>query len=432
MYRLSLFFWVFIGTTNLFGAKAYVTDVYGGQVFALVNGASSAVTVSSGTSPFVSPSYVAVSPDGRLAYVNDYGNGSASIYSIDTATDIATGVINHTSTPYVGTYSVSFSPTEPKAYVGTSGTVYVIDTATHTATETVTVATGLPAIGTVFSLSFSNDGKYAYATAFNLGVFVIDTATNQAVAMISQAAGVPAFTSAESVAMNPANSNQAYVGDNGVPGLFIIDNTTKQATGLVSYAVGVPAITSPYDIAFSPNGAISYVAVNTLPGIIKIDTATNTATSVITVGAGVPDFSNPLGVSFSPDGSFAYATDVNEQGVYYIDTALGIATELISINGSSSSQGVAFIPAPLPPPNFVGIQKKNDFGITYALYNFLSWSPSRSQVVRYNIYRDGAVIASVVGTDYIDPRVLKKNTVYQVRSVDIFGVEGAPATVTIP
>lgn len=431
MYRLTLFVWLIVGTANLFGAKAYVTDVFGGQVFALVNGVSSLVTVASGTPNFVSPSYVAVSPDGRLAYVNDYGNGSASIYAIDTATDIAIGVINNTSTPYNGTYSVAFSPIEPKAYVGTGGAVYVIDTSTHTATQTVTVATGLPAMGTPFSISFSNDGKFAYATAFSLGVFVIDTATNQATALISQASGVPAFTSAESVAMNPVNPTQAYVGDNAVPGVFIIDNTTKQATGIVSSAVGVPAITSPYDIAFSPNGALSYVAVNTLPGIIAINTATNIATSEITLGSGVPNFSNPLGVSFSPDGSFAYATDVTKQGVYYIDTATGIATELILISGASSSQGVAFIPAPLPPTHLIGTQKKNDFGLTYALYNVLQWIPSHSQVVRYNIYRDGFLIASVTGAEYIDPRVLKKATVYQVRSVDIFGIEGPAVSVTI-
>jgi hypothetical protein len=53
------------------------------------------------------------------------------------------------------------------------------------------------------------------------------------------------------------------------------------------------------------------------------------------------------------------------------------------------------------PANFKGMQKKNNFGFMYELYNQLTWTPSpSSNITGYFIYRDGKKIATVSASTY--------------------------------
>jgi hypothetical protein len=70
---------------------------------------------------------------------------------------------------------------------------------------------------------------------------------------------------------------------------------------------------------------------------------------------------------------------------------------LSGCSGRSMTVVVTVTPASvIPPSQFQGKQKKNDFGLQYELYNQLTWTPSSSPgVIGYFIYRDGKKIARV-------------------------------------
>jgi YVTN family beta-propeller protein len=130
------------------------------------------------------PNNVTFSPDGKFAWVPDYGDGN--VYVISTTTYQVVAKIS------VGGYANGciFSPDGKTAYVTSIGTppsskggLFIIDTATYTITKTVTLAvpTGGPAV--------TPDGKYVYVALYkttnnpnNGTLVVVNTATYQTVA----------------------------------------------------------------------------------------------------------------------------------------------------------------------------------------------------------------------------------------------------------
>ncbi len=78
------------------------------------------------------------------------------------------------------------------------------------------------------------------------------------------------------------------------------------------------------------------------------------------------------------------------------------------------------------PANFVGAQKKNNFGISYEYYNALSWQPSTSPgVTGYYLYCNNTLIATILGAgtssfnDHDQP--LNTTTIYGIRAFNAYG-----------
>ncbi len=88
-----------------------------------------------------------------------------------------------------------------------------------------------------------------------------------------------------------------------------------------------------------------------------------------------------------------------------------------------------------PPSNFKGVQKKNDFGGAYELYNQLSWTVSESPAtIGYYIYRDGNKIATVeASTNSYQDHNRKKGAsyVYSITAFNSEGNESAPVNIVI-
>ena len=88
-----------------------------------------------------------------------------------------------------------------------------------------------------------------------------------------------------------------------------------------------------------------------------------------------------------------------------------------------------------PPFNFIGIQKKNNFGFQYELFNQLSWNLSPTlQVTGYFLYRDGTKIATLKASD----RVYKDSNMprgvdfeYELVAFDSEGHESASVSTTV-
>jgi YVTN family beta-propeller protein len=187
---------------------------------------------------------------------------------IDTATNTLTTTITVGNSPT----AVAITPNGKYAYVsnsasvatsgdiggGSNGTVSVISTDTNEVVTTVTVERN-PG-----NLAITTDGKYAYvANLASNSVSVIDTATNTITKTIT------GFSGPNGLAITP-NDEYAYF-TNGANATVLVINT---ATNDLSATITVG--TNPYSIAFTPDGTYAYVT-NSYSGTVSvINTATNT------------------------------------------------------------------------------------------------------------------------------------------------------------
>jgi YVTN family beta-propeller protein len=164
------------------GKHAYVTN-RGDDVVSVIDTATRTVVA---TVPVQDkPANVVFTPDGSLAYVTNFGSNTVSV--IDTATNTVVPVpdgdaikvglvpIGLAVTPdgtRVYVVNVNFSPVPPPPL----GDVSVIDTATNTVVKTVVVGPGPRAV------AITPDGTHAYVTNFlNNTVSVIRTRRNNVV-----------------------------------------------------------------------------------------------------------------------------------------------------------------------------------------------------------------------------------------------------------
>jgi YVTN family beta-propeller protein len=104
------------------------------------------------------PKGIAITPDGKYAYVANYTDGTVSVI------DASDNAVVKTVT--VGTHpnAVAITPDGSSAYVTSNSAVNVIDIASNTVASTVTlpIITGL--VKTVNDVVISPDGQYAYAS----------------------------------------------------------------------------------------------------------------------------------------------------------------------------------------------------------------------------------------------------------------------------
>ena len=245
------------------------------------------------------PSAVAITPDGKTAYVVNGNSGSPTVTPIATATNTAGRPIPVGSDPC----DIAITPDGKTVYVvnSFSDTVTPIATATNTAGPPIRVGHAPDAI------AITPDGKTAYVATVNYGspsrparpgagypsgsVTPIATATNTA------GPPIPAGNLPIAMAITP-DGKTAYVANFNSGSVTPIATTTNTA--------GPPIRTgsNPFDIAVTPDGKTAYVANGTVPGTVTpIATATNTAGPAIKAGSG------PGAVVITPDGRTAYVAN---------------------------------------------------------------------------------------------------------------------------
>jgi YVTN family beta-propeller protein len=269
------------------------------------------------------PDSVAISPDGRTAYVSNEIDGTVSV--IETATDRVIGApIAAGSNPA----EVALTPSGGTLYVTDelSNRVTVIDTATRAA------------IGSIKVGSFPNgiavapDGLSAYVS--NAGadtVSVIDTITNT-VAPAPIAVGEEPL----GIAFTP-DGGKAFVADGNGKSVTVIDARTDTVEG-AAIKVGK----EPGAIAVSADGRRAYVANDESNSVSVIDTATNQVVgTAIKVGAG------PTGIAITPDGRTAYVAESGAGGVSPIDLATSSVGALIPTGENAFAVAIAPDQAPL-------------------------------------------------------------------------------------
>jgi YVTN family beta-propeller protein len=219
---------------------------------------------------------VAITSDGRTAYVTDQCSASQAVAVIDTATATVTG----TFPALVVTYGVAVTPDGSKLYLTALRTgVLVTDTATGTVIASLDGGRGPKGI------AVSPDGSTVYV-ADVAGVSIIDTATNTIVASVQLSAYAE---DRWGVAVAP-DGGKVYV-TNFQDGTLSVVNTATNAI-----IATIPVGNGPVGVAVTPDNTKVYVVNRSDNTVSAIDTATNTVAAVLPVG----NFPFGLGVFIQP------------------------------------------------------------------------------------------------------------------------------------
>lgn len=260
-----------------------------------------------------SPAGVAITPDGRFAYVANNNNagipGADTVSVINIATNTVVTTISNPS--FNEPYTITINPAGTKAYVTNSNstTITIIDIATNTVVGTIGGFDG-PS-----GMAITPDGNTAYVN--NYGgpeglqsgnadtVRVVNLNTNAIVGAPIVVGLAPA-----GLAITP-NGAFVYVinyvdGNPGTGTISIIQTSSNSVVGTIH------GFSGPFSIAITPNGQFAYVTnfgsnnfspVGTTVSVVNL--STNTITATIALGT------QPSGIALTSNGRFAYVTNYN-------------------------------------------------------------------------------------------------------------------------
>jgi YVTN family beta-propeller protein len=272
------------------------------------------------------PASIAITPDGKYAYVTDVFGESVSV--IETGLRRKVGEIKVGKEPF----GVAITPDGKYAYVTdrSSKGVSVISTTTKEVVKTIPVGEGPTGV------AISPTGKFAYVTDHGDGeVEVIDTAT-----MTVSAAPIKVGEGPAGVEFTPGGT--AYVVDETAKEISAINTATKKVTPI---SLGANS-ELPRGITISPDGSEAFI-VDPVAGLVSaIDTGTNKMTHEIEVEGA------PQEVAFAANGAAVYVTEKEPNQVQTINVETGkVAGSPIPLPGVFPA-GIALTPDQSPVAAF--------------------------------------------------------------------------------
>lgn len=180
---------------------------------------------------------VAISPDGKTAYVTSESKEKVIAINTETATEVGT----ITAGPEAS--AIAISPNGKQAFVGIAPEdVQVVETATGKP-----VGGPIKVAGFAQEIAFTPDGETAYVAAGN-EVAVIDTALGQVVREIPIGAAV------SSLAVSP-DGRRLYVSSAADKNVSVVETATNKVVGMP-----IALTVEPEEIAITPDGLTAYVA----------------------------------------------------------------------------------------------------------------------------------------------------------------------------
>jgi len=327
------------------GKKLY-TDYFSSNNLLVIDTQSLTVTA---TVPIVAGISVALTPDGKFAYVPNLccaGNYSPNVAVVDTATN--TVVTTIALNPRLDPTAIAISPDGSVAYVAqvplqahTPPTISVIQIGSNRVIDTIRLTPPTDP----GKIVFSPDSSRAYLIDFaSSAVDVLNVAQEKLIAalpILGSARGLaispdgaallaPNFGSSQAAAVDPSSGatlasipiGDMNLGSSSFPAFggaaaspdgrrvyvtnFFSDNVSVVDTASNIVIASVPAGGGPVGVVLSPDGSIAYVADQNANAITAINTATFATTQI-----NMPFSGYPTALAITPDGKFVYVTDDN-------------------------------------------------------------------------------------------------------------------------
>jgi len=336
-------------TVNIMNTFAYLADNTNDAVEVInttTNAAVTTIALTGGDLPFG----VAVTPDGRKAYVTL--NGVDEVAVIDTITNsVSTTISLSTCTGPLGIAMGTPGGVSPRAFVACSnGEIAVLDTTTDTELSSTTY--GSPG-ATLYGIAISPDDAFVAATdTANAEVIVLNSVTLVNVTNSPATAGVSA---PHGVAFS-ANSARLYIAGAFSDDVVVVDpnDPTNVIAGPIATGGG-GGVDTPEQIAVTPDGTRVYVTLNGASNGFAVfnDGATPTLNTVVTP----VNFSSPFGVTIPPL-LIVPATGVRVYFAQFIGASVEIhddelttpfgrnGASPINLSGGATPQIIAHIPVP--------------------------------------------------------------------------------------
>ena len=258
------------------------------------------------------PEAIAITPNGKTAYVVNYVRNPRTVVGTVTPINTATNTPGPPIRVGGDPRPIAITPNGKTAYVANEGssTVTPISTATDTPGPPIRVG------GDPYAIAITPNGKTAYVASVVVGgppdyypvgaVTPINTATNTPGPPIT--AGYGAFA----IAITP-NGKTAYVASGVGLGVHPVGTVTPINTATNTPDPPIKVDGEPLLIAITPNGKTAYVVNGGLDTVTPINTATNTPGRPIKVGR------NPDAIAITPNGKTAYV--VNAEGLSALSPA---------------------------------------------------------------------------------------------------------------
>jgi YVTN family beta-propeller protein len=274
------------------------------------------------------PTSIAITPDGRTAYVTNYGSscpGSCTVTPIDLSTDTAEQPITVDN----GANSVAVTPDGAMAFdvdaASSTGNIYPIDVATNTA------GTAIATNANPYAVAISPNGSTAYVS--NPPVTSIEPSEVLPVNVTNDSVGSPITvggtnSDASGLAITP-DGTTLYVADSGSESIVPVDLSTQTAGSPIS--VG----TDPVAVAVTPSGTTAFAVVAGSNSVVPIDTASETAGTPIQVG------DSPSAAAVNPDGSTLYVTNSADDTVTPIDISTDEAGTPIDVGADPTAIAIS-------------------------------------------------------------------------------------------
>ena len=285
------------------GKYAYVTDyipnytdggvevnnqtVAAGRIYVINTSTYKVVNTIDG---MASPEDVAITPDGKWAYVANYDTGSVGVVNLSSwsvTTNITLG-------PYpltYGPFGLVVSPNGAYAYVTDTGSssVSVIDTTNNSVLGTIRVGQAPSDVG------FTPNGQYAWvANLLNSSVSVINTTNLKIVHNVSTGK----FSEPQSAIIAP-NGTVAYVID------YYHSNISEYSALNYSFIRNIHLDgRGLQDITISPDGKYLYVVALNSSQVFVVNTTTNRPIAAISIAPG------PVTVTLNPSDTQAWIVGI--------------------------------------------------------------------------------------------------------------------------
>ena len=269
------------------------------------------VTATLGTG--IGPHEVAVSPDGRLAVVSNYGEekvNSLTVLHLERVLPLRTIYLESLAAPH----GIVFMPDGKKVAVTAEGSNAVVVVQVETGKIEKIIPTG---DNPCHMMALSSDGRTAYASSIVKGtVCVLDLDAGEMTKILHTGKG------AEGLAVSP-NGEQVWVCNREDDTVSVID------THSLSVVQTIPVVSFPIRIQFTPDGLSAIVTCARSGEVVALDAKTGEEKRRLSMEIKEEDIRrryNPYGVSPTPiglaislDGQFAFVALTRTDMITVID-----------------------------------------------------------------------------------------------------------------